>query len=384
MVMSRRSQHGVALLTVLLLVVSITVVAGSMLASQKIAIRRSSLLLNQDKLLQAIDAGEQLAMTIISADNKLNATDSLQDVWAQPLPPFSLGNYSISAELRDEAARFNINNLYYNGAVDSEALSVFERLLTQLNLAPEIAIAVLDWQDSDNEVYKDGGDEQTVYGRSSSLSNSSLPNQPFVTIEQLAEVRGVNAEILASLRPFITAVPYYLPINVNTASPVLLASLVDGATSEQLRVLTDKRDTQVLATIDDLWQLPPLNALSAAQRQALTPLLAVDSTAFMALMTATDNGSGSNVKQRFATVLISNREVDDAVNSDSNNTNTAAGSDNNSNSNNSNNNNSTNNNFTNNNFTNNNLNNSNNANNAKSAKEVKIVNQRLWAFRPSF
>ncbi len=374
MVMPLRSQHGVALLTVLLLVVSITVVAGSMLASQKIAIRRSSLLLNQDKLLQAIDAGEQLAMTVIRADNKLNATDSMQDIWAQPLPPFDLGNYSISAELRDEAARFNINNLYYNGAVDSEALAVFQRLLKQLNLAPEIAIAVLDWQDSDNEVYKDGGDEQTVYGRSSSLSNSSLPNQPFVTIKQLAEVRGVNAEVLASLRPFITAVPYYLPINVNTASPVLLASLVDGATSEQLQALTDKRDTQVLATIDDLWQLPPLNALSAEQRQALTPLLAVDSTAFMALMTATDNGSGSTVKQRFATVLISNREVDNAVNSDSNNTNTAAGGDNNSNSNNSNNNN----------FSNNNLNNSNNANNAKSAKEVKIVSQRLWAFRPSF
>ena len=374
MVMPLRSQHGVALLTVLLLVVSITVVAGSMLASQKIAIRRSSLLLNQDKLLQAIDAGEQLAMTIIRADNKLNATDSLQDIWAQPLPPFSLGNYSISAELRDEAARFNINNLYYNDAVDSEALDVFGRLLTQLNLEPDIAIAVLDWQDSDSEVYKDGGDEQTVYGRSGSLANSSLssdalPNQPFITIEQLAEVRGVDAEVLASLRPFITAVPYYLPINVNTASPVLLASLVDGATSEQMQTLVDQRDKQIVANIDDLWQLPPLNALSAEQQQTIAPLLAVDSTAFMALMTATDNGSEGNIKKRYATVLISDREVgntanDSANNATNNNANTAGN-----NSNSANNSSST---------------SSNSANDTKSAKEVKIVSQRLWAFRPNF
>lgn len=44
------SQRGVALLTILLLVVSITVVAGAMLASQKIAIRRSGLLFDQNQL----------------------------------------------------------------------------------------------------------------------------------------------------------------------------------------------------------------------------------------------------------------------------------------------------------------------------------------------
>ncbi|KKL12914.1 hypothetical protein LCGC14_2530990, partial [marine sediment metagenome] len=49
--------------TILLLVVSITVVAGSMLASQKIAIRRSGLLFDQNQLLQDIDAGHQLAVT---------------------------------------------------------------------------------------------------------------------------------------------------------------------------------------------------------------------------------------------------------------------------------------------------------------------------------
>ena len=338
MSMTADSQRGVALLTILLLVVSITVVAGAMLASQKIAIRRSGLLFNQNQLLQDINAGQQLAVTVIRADNELNDTDSAQDIWAQPLPPYALGNHTITVELRDEASRFNINNLYHNGAADTAALAVFQRLLTQLNIEPDIAIAVLDWQDADTEVYKDGGDESAVYTQQSgSAADTTLPNQPFVSIDQLQEVRGVTADILATVRPYITVVPYYLPINVNTADPILLAALIEGGSAEQLKGLTDSRAQQALASIDELWHQPPLNSLNDEQRQALAPLLAVDSQAFMALITATDSASNGEARQRFATVLISKTNANDNSNDD-----------------------------------------------AKSAKKVKIVAQRLWAFRPSF
>lgn len=367
MSMTADSQRGVALLTILLLVVSITVVAGAMLASQKIAIRRSGLLFNQNQLLQDINAGQQLAITMIRADDKLNDTDSAQDIWAQTLPPYPLGSHSITLELRDEASRFNVNNLYHNGAADTAALAVFERLLTQLNLEPDIATAVLDWQDADNETYKDGGDESVVYAQQSGNSaDKTLPNQPLVSVDQLQEVRGVNAEVLATLRPYVTAVPYYLPININTASPMLLAALMDGATSEQMQVLTDLRANQAVESIDDLWQLPPLSTLNDEQRQALEPLLAVDSQAFMALITATDSSNMGEARQRFATVLISktsDSNLKDNANNNANNNNDTANNANNSGSNNG----------------------SDNKNDkTKEAKEVKVITQRLWAFRPSF
>ena len=352
--MTAHSQRGVALLTILLLVVSITVVAGAMLASQKIAIRRSGLLFDQNQLSQDINAGQQLAITMIRADDKLNDTDSEQDIWAQPLPPYLLANHSISIELRDEASRFNINNLYQNGAVDSNALAIFQRLLTQLNLESDIAIAILDYQDTDSDVYQDGGDESVVYSQQTSGSASkTLPNQALVSVDQLQEIRGVNAEVLAALRPYITTVPYYLPINVNTASPVLLAALIDGATSQQMQGLVDTRAKQALASIDDVWQLPMLSSLNNDQRKALTPLLAVDSQAFMALITATDSANLGQQRQRFATVLISKIVTDASA---------AAGSN-----------------------ANNSTPNSNNENgNNKKAKEIKVVTQRLWAFRPNF
>ena len=348
MTMKANSQRGVALLTILLLVVSITVVASAMLASQKVAIRHSGLLFDQNQLLQDIDAGQQLAVTMIRADSKLNDTDSEQDIWAQPIPPYTLANHSVSIELRDEAGRFNINNLYQGGTVDTAALEVFQRLLTQLNLEPDIAIAVLDWQDTDSEVYLDGGNESAVYTQQLNRSvDGALPNQPFVSIDQLQEVRGVSAEVLATLRPYLTAVPYYLPININTASPALLAALIDGASSQQMQGIVDTRSKQVLTSIDELWQLPILSGLDEKQRAALTPLLAVDSQAFMALITASDNATVGQARQRFATVLIGKNAANDSqATNDTNGSSSDVTS--------------------------------------EKPKEVKVVTQRLWAFRPSF
>ena len=348
MSITANSQRGVALLTILLLVVSITVVAGAMLASQKVAIRRSGLLFDQNQLLQDINVGQQLAVTMIRADSKLNDTDSEQDIWAQPIPPYTLANHSVSIELRDEASRFNINNLYQGGTVDTAALDVFQRLLTQLNLETDIAVAVLDWQDTDSEVYLDGGDESAVYTQQRNSSvDGSLPNQPFVSVDQLQEVRGVSAEVLATLRPYLTAVPYYLPININTASPALLAALIDGATSQQMQGIVDTRSKQALTSIDELWQLPILSGLDEKQRAALTPLLAVDSQAFMALITASDNATVGQARQRFATVLIGKNAANDsqATNDTSGNSSDVT---------------------------------------SEKPKEVKVVMQRLWAFRPSF
>ena len=351
MPMKADSQRGVALLTILLLVVSITVVAGAMLASQKIAIRRSGLLFDQNQLLQDIDAGQQLAVTMIRADANLNDTDSTQDIWAKPVPPYTLGAHSIGIEIRDEASRFNINNLYQNGAVDSNALAVLQRLLTQLNLAPDIAIAVLDYQDADSEVYQDGGDESTVYNQQSNSSvDNDLPNQRLVNIDQLQNVKGINAEVLAVLRPYITVVPHYLPINMNTASPVILAALIDGATSQQMQTIVDLREKQVFESIDEIWQLPILGSLNEKQRKALAPLLAVDSQAFTALITATDNATVGQARQRYATIMISKTATD--VTENSNNSDDT------------------------------NINNKNADN--KKPKEVRVVTQRLWAFRPNF
>ena len=105
---------------------------------------------------------------------------------------------------------------------------------------------------------------------------------------------------------------------------------------------------RAFTSIDELWQTPVLGTLEAEQRVALTPLLAVDSSAFTALITASDNPSSSQSRQSFATVLIGKTLNKDNQNATSSNTSIG------------------------------------NSSNEKMPKEVTVIMQRLWAFRPSF
>ena len=106
-----------------------------------------------------------------------------------------------------------------------------------------------------------------------------------------------------------------------------------------------------------------LSALDEKQQKALTPLIAVDSQAFTALITATDSADSGQARQRYATIVISKTTTDATENSSGSN--------------------SSNNNNNNNASANNTDNNTKNADNKK-PKDVKVVSQRLWAFRPIF
>ncbi len=244
-------QRGVALLVVLLLVVMIVVLAGSMLASKQITTRKSQLIFEQDRFRQQIQTAEQMAVELIRTDSKLNESDSLQDVWIKGIEPYTTEDgYLIELAINDASARFNLNNLYHDGAVDEQALASFRRLLESLGLDPNLATVVLDWQDPDTLVYNDGGAEATVYQSTGQLAQtiggngggSTKPaNQPFVSIDQLAQLPNVTAETIATLRPYVTTVPYWLPVNVNTADEKVLTAIVGNENSSAVQTLLTNR-----------------------------------------------------------------------------------------------------------------------------------------------
>ena len=57
-----------------------------------------------------------------------------------------------------------------------------------------------------------------------------IANQPFISINELQHVRGMDSEGLQKLAPYLTAVPYYLPMNINTVKSELLTLLVNSPT----------------------------------------------------------------------------------------------------------------------------------------------------------
>ena len=102
----KQSEQGVALLTILLLVVAITVVAGSMLASQKVMLREYALTQNQRQMNEYALYGEAVAKGLIQDDANVNQTDSPQDIWAKPIKAIKLSQAEIQIEIQDDSQFF--------------------------------------------------------------------------------------------------------------------------------------------------------------------------------------------------------------------------------------------------------------------------------------
>ena len=116
----------------------------------------------------------------------------------------------------------------------------------------------------------------------------------------MAAVKGFTPQKLASLRPYITAVPYYLPINANTADAMVLASLVEGGSAAQFAALAKTVQTQPIDSIDTLMQTEGFAALDNDAKTKIRPLLAVESQAFVVLIDVQVED-----KHRYATTFIS-------------------------------------------------------------------------------
>lgn len=284
---STNAQQGMALLTVLLLVVAIVVVAGSMLASQKLSIRQTSLVLDNNQNRQNLQSGLVIAKSIIEQEQQTNDHDGMEDAWAKPMPSIELGGQRLQIHLNDASGRFNLNNLYQDGQVNDLAYASLKSLLSNLGLETNIAREILDFQDTDASVYGDGGDEQVVYA-----DGGKFANQPFVSIEQLLALPSMDVVSYQRLRPFVSVSPKFLPINVNTADPLLVSAVLNANTQNNqlssnsnhgnntnnqhgnspppIDVLPEQLPdfrTHPLKNVEELWQQPVFQAYLNRQQQ---------------------------------------------------------------------------------------------------------------------
>jgi general secretion pathway protein K len=112
-------------------------------------------------------------------------------------------------------------------------------LLTLLDLPDTLADALADWIDVDSEPRPQHGAEDEYY---SVLNPSYLTaNRLLTDVAELARIRGFNRDIRARLRPFVTALPSFTTVNVNTAPPEVLAAIVEGLGIGNARTLTLQR-----------------------------------------------------------------------------------------------------------------------------------------------
>ncbi len=224
-------QRGVALITVLLVVAIVTVVSAAMVARQQLSIRATSNQLQARQAWHYALGGEALAQAILARDLKggepgAAAIDHLLEPWAQPLPAFEIDQGEILVRIEDLAGRFNLNDLLRDQQPNPAAVEQFRRLLLRLQISAPYAERLLDWLDPDQQPSGELGAEDNVY-----LGLDTPYRSAGRRLHDLSELRlllDMREEDFQRLAPYVVALPPNVPLNVNTASAMVLSSLSDN------------------------------------------------------------------------------------------------------------------------------------------------------------
>lgn len=282
-----KTQKGVALLTILIMVVLATILAMGILKSQQANLDETKLLLRQDQSLMYAQSAEYFFSELLIQDAKDNQIDHLSENWAQPFPIFPVEDGFVSGQIYDQQAKFNLNSiLKEDGSRNEPAVEFFKALLQRLGLDPNLVEAVIDWQDADQDTVGAMGAENAYY---QGLTEGYLaPNQKFTSIKQLQLVRGFAGQPFQLLKPYLTALPQHeSKMNINTMDAMLLSVL-----SPQLDVIVitnalqkRQKDLQYFNHLDELWEIEPFNRVDETERAKFKDIFTAQSSYFTAEIT---------------------------------------------------------------------------------------------------
>lgn len=254
--LDRARQRGVAVILALLIVMLAATLAAYMAQQQDLWQRQVENQFNWTQARKIGIAAIDWARAVLADDARANNYDHDSEIWTKHLPAASVEDGEIMGTIEDQQGLFNLNNLAHNGVSSMADMARFKRLLALLDLPLELAPALADWLDADNETQYPGGAEDAYY--------LALPqpyrtaNRPLVELDELLLVKGFDMATLNRLRPYVSVLPTPTPINVNFAPPEVLAAVIDGLTISEARLMVQQRVGQPFKTVGEFGlRLPP-------------------------------------------------------------------------------------------------------------------------------
>ncbi|MET0981956.1 MAG: type II secretion system minor pseudopilin GspK [Telluria sp.] len=291
-------QRGVAVITALLLTTLAISIVASLFWQQQVEVRSME---NQRLNLQTrwiLRGALDWATLALRQDAYTNKYTALTQVWATPLAETRLDQYierervegevfdaSLSGDIMDATSRYNLRNLENGNRIDKAHLEIFQRLLTNLRLNPALARTAANLiAASQPEIRPEGVDPNTgeemggqerdpggnpggegaggagggglaAAGRdgdnpgAEATAQNTLPVSregigtpiKFMEVEDLLAVKGFTPEMVERLRPFVIVLPKRTPVNVNTASPEVLAAVIPNFSLSEANALLARR-----------------------------------------------------------------------------------------------------------------------------------------------
>ena len=266
---------GVALVSVLLIVLVVTALAYQIASRHSFTVAQSRQLLRGAEVRHYVLGAEQFARELLHADwqhEDTRATDTLFEAWArlgtrpsddaggavaEPSPEpaaiertfasvFALEEGQVELRIEDLAARFNLNALVGEHAPANVAR--LQRLLARLGLDPAVAHRWKDWIDADQDVDGMGAEDADYLLRNPA---TRAANQPGVHTSEFRFVAALATEDYQRLRPYVTLLPSAAQrVNVNTAPALVLGVLAPNfPMADAERIVAQPREFENIESV---------------------------------------------------------------------------------------------------------------------------------------
>jgi general secretion pathway protein K len=223
-------QSGAAILTAMLVVTLAAMIVSTLYARQNVTIRSIENRLNLSQTRWIERAASDWAKVILRADKRTAGnTDHRGEPWATKVERTALdetitaggnidsvqGRATLEGGMEDAQSFFNLSNLLKDGKLDELELETLKRLLQYLNLPDELASAVGKYM-----LEKAPKDLQGKVLASDQLA--------FKRAADLIAIPGFDQRIIQLLADHVVILPKRTAINVNTATPEVLAAALTG------------------------------------------------------------------------------------------------------------------------------------------------------------
>ena len=338
--MIRRSQQGVALIVILLVLAVMVSIAASMADRLFTQFKRAQNQLNYQQAYWYSLSVEALAKYGIEQSYQDNPDSiNLSQPWANEFNSLQLDYGTVSGKLIDAQACFNINALagLETNAGSSQVpflVARFQNLLEELEVenyqAETISQSLWEYTDSNDSVNSPSGAEDSYY---EGLSPAYLSaNTLLADSSELRAVKEVSGDAMEKINSMICALPTSdLRLNVNTISvdhaALLVAMFYPNLSASQAKEVLDGRGPDGWASIDDFMNQAVLSSLGDEVKKEVKKYLSVDSKYFemdaevlvdnsrvrlRSLLFSDDKKTATVVRRRFGGIgeRVSNRSAE--------------------------------------------------------------------------
>lgn len=254
----RIRQRGVAIVLAMGTVALAAMAATAIVVTQSTWARRNELLANHVQARNLVHAGVDWACAVLNEDRLSSSVDRLGEPWSLKLAPMPVDNGTLAGFLEDQQGLFNLNNLVKDGKIVPEQLAHFRRLLLILGFqetqASALTDALADWIDADDVPRPRGAEDEYYLAMQPPVPTA---NRPLTEVAELAQVRGFDASVRARVQPFVSVLPRFTAVNVNTAQAEVLAAITVGLGLDGARSLVARRDGSYFRNRTDFLEALP-------------------------------------------------------------------------------------------------------------------------------